>query len=80
MTDLTPASTYFYIVGDPITNLWSPEYTFETTPETIFHIVAYGDQGENQNSIDLLNLIISRSPNLVLHAGGSILYNQILTF
>jgi len=60
MTSLEPSTTYYYIVGDEATNIWSKEFTFQTIPDNStkgIRIIAYGDQGDTAESHTLAHLM-----------------------
>jgi len=74
MKNLSPSTTYFYRVGDQTSNLWSGEFSFKTVPNNFtkegIRIVAYGDQGDTDNSQKLVDIMQYRGyTNLVIHAG-----------
>jgi len=73
MTSLEPSTTYYYIVGDEATNIWSKEFTFQTIPDNStkgIRIIAYGDQGDTAESHTLAHLMQDgHFPNFILHAG-----------
>jgi hypothetical protein len=77
MTNLSLSTKYYYRVGDPLTNTWSREFTFQTiadnTTKNGIRIFAYGDQGKTPNSEDLLKNMQQRGlPDFILHAGGNV--------
>lgn len=82
MINLTPSTTYYYIVGDEATNIWSKEFTFQTIPDNStrgIRIIAYGDQGDTSESHTLASLMQDRDfPDFIMHAGGNLWLHFIL--
>jgi hypothetical protein len=77
LTSLTPATTYYYVVGhqgfDPPAGGLLQAYiaSFTTAPESTvpFRFTAFGDQGSSYDSIGTANLVLAQEPAFHLHAG-----------
>ena len=74
MVELSANTTYYYRVGDPSINSWSPIYTFTTFyPEQsiTFAVIAdmdFGDASDNTVK-DLTALVKDRTVQAVIHSG-----------
>ena len=72
VTGLSPNTTYYYRVGDPLHG-WSRTYAFTTLPLITeeLHCLVYGDLGyNNSQSLSLLKAEVTTGDyNFILHVG-----------
>ena len=81
---LLPSTQYFYICGDPASNVFSEEHNFTTLalPSPIAYparIAVVGDLGLTYNSTSTIDHVIQNDPTMLVMIGDLSYANQYLT-